>query len=35
MQQALAAIRGGKAERLVGEFPDEMQPVADETELAD
>ena len=33
MQQALAAIRGGKAERLAGEFPDEMQPVADELNL--
>ena len=33
MQQALSAIRAGKAERLEGEFPDEMQPVAEELNL--
>jgi signal transduction histidine kinase len=33
MQQSLSAIRGGKAERLEGEFPSEMQPVADELNL--
>lgn len=33
MQQSLAAIRAGKAERLEGEFPHEMQPVADELNL--
>jgi signal transduction histidine kinase len=33
MQQALSAIRGGRAERLEGEFPSEMQPVADELNL--
>ncbi|MGB8313330.1 MAG: ATP-binding protein [Aestuariivirga sp.] len=33
MQQALSAIRAGKAERLEGEFPSEMQPVAEELNL--
>ena len=33
MQQSLSTIRAGKAERLEGEFPDEMQPVADEMNL--
>ena len=33
MQQALSNIRAGKAERLEGEFPDEMQPVAEELNL--
>jgi signal transduction histidine kinase len=33
MQQALSNIRAGKAERLEGEFPYEMQPVADEMNL--
>ena len=33
MQQALSAIRGGKAERLEGDFPSEMQPVAEELNL--
>ena len=33
MQQSLSAIRGGKAERLEGEFPSELQPVADELNL--
>jgi signal transduction histidine kinase len=33
MQQALSNIRAGKAERLEGEFPHEMQPVADELNL--
>ncbi len=33
MQQSLSAIRGGKAERLEGDFPSEMQPVADELNL--
>ena len=33
MQQALSAIRDGRAERLEGDFPSEMQPVADELNL--
>ncbi|MDP1699374.1 MAG: ATP-binding protein [Aestuariivirga sp.] len=33
MQQALSNIRAGKAERLEGEFPHEMQPVAEELNL--
>jgi len=33
MQLALSNIRAGKAERLEGEFPDEMQPVAEELNL--
>ncbi len=33
MQQSLSNIRAGKAERLEGEFPSEMQPVADEMNL--
>jgi signal transduction histidine kinase len=33
MQQALSDIRGGRAERLEGEFPSELQPVADELNL--
>ena len=33
MQQSLNAIRGGKAERLEGDFPSEMQPVAEELNL--
>ncbi len=33
MQQNLTAIREGKAERLEGEFPSEIQPVADELNL--
>ena len=33
MQQSLSAIRGGKAERLEGDFPSEMQPVAEELNL--
>ena len=33
MQQSLSAIRGGRAERLEGEFPSELQPVADELNL--
>lgn len=33
MQQALSAIRGGRAERLEGDFPSEMQPVAEELNL--
>jgi signal transduction histidine kinase len=33
MQQNLTAIREGQAERLEGEFPSEIQPVADELNL--
>jgi len=33
MQQSLSAIRGGRAERLEGQFPSELQPVADELNL--
>ena len=33
MQQSLSSIRAGKSERLEGEFPSEMQPVADEMNL--
>ena len=33
MQQSLSAIRRGKAERLEGDFPYEMQPVAEELNL--
>jgi signal transduction histidine kinase len=33
MQESLTAIREGKAERLEGEFPSELQPVADELNL--
>ena len=33
MQQSLSNIRSGKAEQLEGEFPLEMQPVADEMNL--
>ena len=33
MQQALSNIRAGKAERLEGDFPSEMQPVAEELNL--
>ena len=33
MQERLNAIREGKAERLDGEFPSEIQPVADELNL--
>ena len=33
MQQSLSAIRGGKAERLEGQFPSELQPLADELNL--
>lgn len=33
MQEGLTAIREGKAERLGGEYPSELQPVADELNL--
>lgn len=33
MSQALADIRSGKAERLQGDFPTEIQPVADELNM--
>jgi signal transduction histidine kinase len=33
MQKSLSDIRAGKAERLAGEFPSELQPVADELNL--
>jgi signal transduction histidine kinase len=33
MQESLTAIREGKTERLDGEFPTELQPVADELNL--
>jgi signal transduction histidine kinase len=33
MQESLTAIREGKAERLEGKFPTEMQPVAEELNL--
>ena len=33
MQESLTAIREGRAERLDGEFPTELQPVADELNL--
>lgn len=33
MEQSLSAIREGKAERLEGQFPAEIQPVADELNL--
>jgi len=33
MQQSLSAIRGGRAERLQGQFPSELQPLADELNL--
>ena len=33
MSEALAAIRSGKTERLEGEYPTEIQPVADELNM--